>query len=102
MSLDKAIKYGKEHRKSWEGTNKQYAHSCRNHGGCSFCTGNRLHKFRDKHPQTMEEAIEDSTEVLETACPECGNHLFQLFSFETNVRTYRCTYCGHFMEVWNK
>ncbi len=49
MSLDKAIKYGKEHRKEYTGS-KAYFTSCRNHGSCPFCRRDRLHKFRDKHP----------------------------------------------------
>lgn len=54
MSLDKAIKHGKEHRKQYTGA-KVYFASCRNHGGCPWCTGNRKHKFRDKHPAEKEE-----------------------------------------------
>ncbi len=40
MSLDKAIEYGKEHRKPYY----KFAgdRSCRPHGGCSWCRGNRL------------------------------------------------------------
>lgn len=49
MPLDKAIMHGKEHRKAYRGT-KAVDHSCRNHGGCSYCEENRRHKFRDKHP----------------------------------------------------
>ena len=63
MSLEKAIKHGKEHQKSYEGTNKQWARSCRNHGTCSFCLGNRLYKFRDKHPMDIREVEEDETDT---------------------------------------
>lgn len=56
MSLDKAIKYGKEYRKPYTG-GKSFARSCQNHGVCTFCEGNRLHKFRDKHPPEKEELI---------------------------------------------
>jgi hypothetical protein len=49
MSLDKAIEHGKEKRKPYEG-GKKYARGCRNHGHCSFCQGNRLHKFKKKEP----------------------------------------------------
>lgn len=48
MSLDKAIAHGKEHRKPYRGS-KLIDHSCRNHGGCPWCEGNRKHKFRDKY-----------------------------------------------------
>lgn len=52
MSLDKAIKYGKEKRKPYCRA-KAVAVGCRNHGWCSYCRGNRLHKFRDKHPRDI-------------------------------------------------
>jgi hypothetical protein len=42
MSLEKAIVYGKEHRKAYRGS-KRFDHSCRNHGSCSYCESNRTH-----------------------------------------------------------
>ena len=53
MSLDKAIKHGKEHRKQYTGS-KSIDRTCRNHGGCLWCEENRKHKMRDKHPQEHE------------------------------------------------
>lgn len=53
MSLDKAIAHGKEFRKPYMGS-KRYFRSCRNHGGCPWCEGNRRHKFRDRHPSDGE------------------------------------------------
>ena len=53
MSLDKAIEHGKEHRKPYRGS-KAIDPSCRNHGSCEVCRGNRLHKFRDKRPREEE------------------------------------------------
>lgn len=41
MSLEKAIEHGKEHRKPYRGS-KAIDPSCRNHGGCPWCEGNRL------------------------------------------------------------
>ena len=41
MSLEKAIKYNKEHRKPFRGA-KAIACSCRNHGGCGYCNSNRM------------------------------------------------------------
>lgn len=64
MSLDKAVQYGKEHRKPYTGS-EVYFQSCRNHGGCPWCEENRKHKFRDKHPQSLEEVIEDAAEIHE-------------------------------------
>ena len=98
MSLDKAIKYGKEHRKPYKGS-KVYFGSCRNHGTCSFCQGNRLHKFRDKHPETMEEAIDEITVVLRERCTSCGNQLFKVQKQEDFI-TYTCTFCG--LKIWEK
>lgn len=45
MSLDKAIEHGKEHRKQFR-KSKRFDRTCRNHGSCSWCQENRLHKFR--------------------------------------------------------
>ena len=43
MSLDKAIKYRKEKRKPYR-NGKAVSLRCRNHGGCEYCKGNRLHQ----------------------------------------------------------
>ena len=43
LSLDKAIKYGKEKRKPYSGA-KAVSCSCRNHGSCSWCRNNRLYQ----------------------------------------------------------
>lgn len=54
MSLDKAIEHGKEHREPYRGA-KAIDATCRNHGGCQWCEGNRKFKMRDKHPELPEE-----------------------------------------------
>lgn len=63
MSLDKAIKYGKEYRKPYGKGYGNYAKSvdrtCRNHGSCSWCEGNRTYKFR-KRAMGMMEAIHEA------------------------------------------
>lgn len=43
MSLDKAIRNGREHRKEYYGS-KAIDRSCRNHGGCPWCEENRQYK----------------------------------------------------------
>lgn len=43
MSLDKAIEKGREHRKPYKGA-KRIDKTCRNHGGCPYCEGNRLYR----------------------------------------------------------
>jgi hypothetical protein len=40
MSLDKAIRHGKEHRKDYRGA-AAIDRSCRNHGSCPYCKRNR-------------------------------------------------------------
>lgn len=42
MSLDKAIKYGKEYRKPYRGA-KAVDPCCRNHGDCRYCLSGRMH-----------------------------------------------------------
>ena len=65
MSLDKAIQYGKEKRKPYQGS-KKYVCSCRNHGSCPWCEENRRHKFRDKHPEDIEEVINEIINSIAT------------------------------------
>lgn len=45
MSLDKAIKHGKEHRKPFRGA-KAVDRSCRNHGDDPWCQGKVKYKKR--------------------------------------------------------
>ena len=47
MSLNKAIKYKKEHRKQYRGA-KAVDKSCRNHGSCAWCKENRLYKNKKR------------------------------------------------------
>lgn len=55
MSLDRAIKSGKEHRKPYRGS-KRADRSCRNHGGCSYCERNRT---LDRYDKPTKRAILD-------------------------------------------
>jgi hypothetical protein len=45
MSLDKSIQHGKENRKPYYRSGK-HDKTCRPHGGCPWCRGNRLHSDR--------------------------------------------------------
>ena len=47
MSLNKSIEHGKSHRKAYRGT-KAFDPTCRNHGSCSYCESNRMHKHRKR------------------------------------------------------
>ena len=58
MSLDKAIKYGKEKRKPYRGA-KALDSWCRNHGNCSWCKEGRLHKNK-KREKSIVEQMEDT------------------------------------------
>lgn len=55
MSLEKAIKSGKEHRKEYIGKNycKSVDKECRNHGTCPWCQGKQ--KYRRKKREPIEE-----------------------------------------------
>ena len=57
MSLSKAIKYNKEHRKPYYGS-KAIDKTCRNHGGCPWCEGNRMYK-NIKRIQSIDSQIQD-------------------------------------------
>ncbi len=61
MSLNKAIKHGKEHRKPYTGA-KAKDHTCRNHGSCYWCRGNRLYQ-KNKAEQAAKQAIEEGEEL---------------------------------------
>lgn len=52
MSLDKAIQHRKEHRKPYTKA-KAIDRTCRNHGGCPWCEGNRLYN-RKKREEAMK------------------------------------------------
>ena len=43
MSLDKSIQHNKEHRKQYYDS-RAVDTTCRSHGSCPWCQGNRKHK----------------------------------------------------------
>lgn len=55
--LDKAIQHGKEHRQPYRHS-KRFDKSCRNHGGCGWCLGNRLHSNRKREEEARCRLIE--------------------------------------------
>ena len=57
MTLDKAIQHGKEKRKKYRKA-KAVDHTCRNHGSCPYCEGNRLYKNK-KREQIAGEKIKE-------------------------------------------
>ena len=58
MALDKAIEYGKEHRKPYKGA-KVVDCSCRNHGTCEWCRNNRIYRSLREMMRTIDEMNED-------------------------------------------
>ena len=47
MGLEKSIKSGKEHRDNYKyNFAKRVDRSCRNHGSCIYCEGNRRYRER--------------------------------------------------------
>ena len=57
MSLDKAITHKKEYRKPYYGS-KSFCRSCRNHGGCPVCEGNRKYKYKRKEQKMLDKMKE--------------------------------------------
>lgn len=57
MPLDKAIEHGKEHRKIYYGA-QAIDCTCRNHGSCGVCEGNRLYK-NNKRKDKMNERLKE-------------------------------------------
>ena len=59
MSLNKAIKSGKEHRVAYGIKGQPYCKAvdpaCRNHGGCPWCEGNRLKKNKVKEKEMKKD-----------------------------------------------
>lgn len=54
MGLEKAIEHHKEKRKPFKGA-KAIDYSCRNHGSCEWCRGNRLYHDRREEERTRKE-----------------------------------------------
>lgn len=64
MSLDKAVKYGKEHRKPYRGS-KAVDRTCCNHGTCKYCENRRLFASR-KRIESMESQVIELVRLRET------------------------------------
>ena len=64
MSNDKAIESGKEHRRPYRGS-KAIDYTCRNHGSCVWCEGNRLlnRRKRAEAAKSMERINYDGEKI---------------------------------------
>lgn len=49
MAFDNQYKNRKDKRKEYFGS-KRFDKSCRNHGSCGYCKGNRTHSNRKREP----------------------------------------------------
>lgn len=58
MTFEKAILHGKVKRRPYRGS-KRWDRSCRNHGGCGYCRGNRLHG-RKLAERSADEQVRES------------------------------------------
>lgn len=63
MALDKAIQYGKEKRKPYRKKAQQVDPSCRCHGGCEWCLGNRMYRY-NKIKEKMEQEEKEYDERI--------------------------------------
>lgn len=59
MALYKAIAHKKEHRKEYRKA-KAFDTTCRNHGSCAYCYGNRTYSYRKRKIAAIEEIREYS------------------------------------------
>ena len=57
MGYEKAIMHGKEKRKPYHGA-KAIDASCRNHGGCPWCEGNRMYRANRQEAAIKEQLRE--------------------------------------------
>ncbi len=58
MGLEQAIKHKKEKRKPYYDS-RRFDVTCRNHGSCPWCKGNRLHKKEQEEERLKD--MEDET-----------------------------------------
>lgn len=60
MSLDMSIEHRKEKRKPYHGS-KRFDRTCRNHGSCDYCKGNRLYSSK-KRRDAIEAQLKGETD----------------------------------------
>lgn len=57
MGFEKTIEHKKEHRKPYNDS-RAIVYSCRNHGSCGRCKGNRLYQSNRENERTETELKE--------------------------------------------
>lgn len=94
MSLEKAIKHGKEKRKRYYNSGEVDA-SCRPHGGCPYCEGNRL--FATKKAKMHANKTEQENEFFgywnipgpEDALMSVEEELIDKMGFDVYIDIYK-------------
>jgi 5-methylcytosine-specific restriction endonuclease McrA len=56
--LDKSIQHNKEYREEYRKA-KRFDRSCRNHGSCPYCQGNREHSNKKRELSAKEKEKEN-------------------------------------------
>lgn len=84
MSLEKAIKSGKEHRKEYIGKNycKSVDKECRNHGSCPWCQGKQKYRRKKREPIVEKDDWEES---LEGIYPIGSLREISIFNFDADL-----------------
>ena len=90
MSLDQAIRHGKEHRQPYRKA-KAVDKSCRNHGSCAYCKSNRTHKNKVREDISREKMQEYQNlmskndiprdSLVHTVIDEDGEELFAYYDW---------------------
>jgi len=71
MSLAKAVEHGHEHRKPYR-RSKRFDRTCRNHGGCPRCEGDRTYAGRRAEVAARQDEHTAEEQMLcDGTCPLC-------------------------------
>ena len=87
MSRDKAIAHGKEHRAPYRGS-KAIDKTCRNHGGCDFCLGNRMYSTKKRKAQMSYEQEEIPVTKIFISQPMSGFSMQEILDVRNALVRY--------------
>lgn len=87
MSMEKAIKSGKEHRKEYRG-GKSIDPMCRNHGGCDWCKENRQYSTNKRLQKTSKDLQEFISEELYKRTVESRDKLIDVLDLDNSCGTW--------------
>lgn len=104
MGLEKAIQHGKERRRPYLDS-RSFDYSCRNHGDCPWCIGNRTvkdRKVRERLNQEMDEGMKaddrfkPASKITEpTECKDpLHNGPLEYHCPQGDIIFYTCPTCG--------